>query len=204
MAICKLCFKKIRETSFIHLLRPDLCICEDCYNEMIPRFKRFNVLGYRGTAVYDYTQAIRSRLYQFKGCFDIEISTIFLDRYKYFFRLKYHDYIIVPAPSYFEDNEIRGFNHVIEIFKTLGLPIVEAFVKTEHHKQTETKMRHGREEIYKYIKLNGKPELYNKKILLVDDVYTTGSTMKTMVRLIEPLRPKNIEILVMSKSLGKR
>ena len=203
MAICKLCFKKIRETSFIHLIRRDLCLCENCYNEMKPTFKRFYLLRHKGTALYDYTSAIRSRLYQFKGCYDIEISTIFIDRYKYYFRLKYHGFLIIPAPSYSEDNEQRGFNHVIEMFKTIGLPIVEAFIKTEHHKQTESGFL-GRQEIGNYIKLNGNPDLRNKKLLLVDDVFTTGSTLKSLITLLEPLHPKTIEILVMSKTTNHR
>ena len=203
MALCKLCFKKIRETSFMHLFRKDLCLCDSCYNEMKPTFKKFSILKYKGTALYEYTSAIRSRLYQFKGCYDIEISSIFLDRYKNYFRLKYHGYIIVPAPSYFEDNEQRGFNHVIEMFKTIGLPIVEAFIKTEHHKQTENNLT-GRRDIWHYIQLNGKPDLTNKRLLLVDDVCTSGSTLSSMIKLLEPLHPKTIEILVMSKTISHR
>lgn len=203
MPICKLCFKDIKDTSFVQLIRTDLSLCDKCYLDMQPHFTKFSVSGYKATAIYHYDSAIRSRLYQFKGCFDIEISAIFLDRYKYYFRLKYAGYVVVPAPSYSGDNEIRGFNHVIEMFKVIGLPIVQAFRKTEHHKQTESGMA-GRKDIEHYIEVNGKPDLTNKKVLLVDDVFTSGSTMKTMIKLVEKMHPKDIRILVMSKSMHTR
>ena len=203
MPICKLCFKKIKETSFRYLFRNDFCLCDECYNIMKPKLYKFNVLNYKALSLYLYDDVIRARLYQFKGCFDIEIATIFLDRYKYYFRLKYYGYIMVPAPSYSGDNEARGFNHVVEMFKIIGLPICEAFIKTEHHKQTEQKGL-GRKDIGNYIVLNGKPDLKNKKVLLVDDVFTSGSTMRSLIRLVESLHPKTIKILVMSKTLITR
>ena len=39
-----------------------------------------------------------------------------------------------------------------------------------------------------------------KKVLIVDDVFTTGSTVNAMIDLIKPKNPKKIKILVMSKT----
>lgn len=84
------------------------------------------------------------------------------------------------------------------IYSVLGLKIVKLFTKTEHHKQTDC-TRKERSEIYKYMKVNNVIDIRGKKILLVDDVFTTGSTMKSMIRLLKQFRPSKIRIMVLSK-----
>ena len=41
----------------------------------------------------------------------------------------------------------------------------------------------------------------NKKILIVDDVYTTGSSMNSAINLIKQGRPKKISVLVIAKNI---
>ena len=106
---------------------------------------------------------------------------------------------MVPVPSYKQDDEIREFNHVEEMFKILNLPIRKMIVKTKKVKQA-TSTSNKRKEIGKHLVLVDNSDLSKYKILLVDDVYTTGSTMKACIRLIEKLHPKKIEVLVMSKT----
>ena len=129
--------------------------------------------------MYDYDDLIQSTLYQFKGCFDIELSGVFLDYFRWYLHFKYLDYVIVPAPSSKENDSERGFNHVIEIFKHLRLK------------------RKNIKDILAIKNVN----LTNKKILIVDDVCTTGSTIKAMIELVKSKHPKTIKVLVMSKTI---
>ena len=197
--VCKLCFKDIKNTSIIGFLNPNLSLCSQCYHRLMPRFIHFYVLGFEAMSFYYYDQDIRALLYQFKGCFDYEIAGIFLERYFRETRLKYLGYIVVPIPSFEEDNERRGFNHVIEIFKLLKLPIKNVLVKTSYFKQANHNKKE-RKNINKHMAINEKQNLTNQKVLIVDDVYTTGSTMKAAIRLIKTLHPKDIKVLVMSKT----
>lgn len=109
---------------------------------------------------------------------------------------------MIPIPSYIYDDEAREFNHVIEMFNCLGLPMKKILIKTHKFKQALNNSS-KRKEISKHLEVFGEHDLSGKKVLLVDDVYTTGSTMKAAIRLIEKLNPKSIEILVMSKTILK-
>ena len=149
-------------------------------------------------AIYKYDSTIRTYLYQFKGCFDYELYPVFLYRIKNLLHFIYYDYIIIPAPSFIGDDEKRGFNHVEMIYSVLGLKIVKLFTKTEHHKQTDCNKKE-RGEIYKFMKVNEGIDIRGKKILLVDDVFTTGSTMKSMIKLLKQFKPLKIRIMVLSK-----
>ena len=177
-------------------------ICLRCYKEFEPKFIKFKVGKYQALSIYDYDHKIQGTLYQFKGCFDIELGDVFLDRYRRELRLLFDGYVMVPTPSFKEEDEAREFNHVEEMFKILKLPIVHSIVKTKKVKQASSDYR-KRQLISKALKLIDGVDLKNKKVLIVDDVYTSGATMASAVSLIEMLKPKKIKILVMSKTLFK-
>ena len=200
--ICKLCFKEFEDKSLPYLFNSQLTICPLCLKEIRAHFIRFDVLGYKALSIYKYDSKIQNLLYQLKGCFDIEIADVFFSRYFREISIRYKNYLVVPIPSYEKDDKKREFNHVEEIFKLLKLPMRKLIVKTKGVKQANSSLE-KRKNIGKYMLLNEVTDLSKTKILLVDDVFTTGSTMKAAVRLIEKLHPKDIKILVMSKVENK-
>ena len=197
--VCKICFKEIGDKSLLNLTHKDIDVCDRCFQEIKMRFFKFQVLGYNAISIYRYDDKVQSLLYQFKGCFDYELLNVFFERFSRELSLRYRGYVMVPVPSYKQDDEIREFNHVEEMFKILNLPIRKMIVKTKKVKQA-TSTSNKRKEIGKHLVLVDNSDLSKYKILLVDDVYTTGSTMKACIRLIEKLHPKKIEVLVMSKT----
>ncbi len=182
--------------SFIH---KNEYLCGNCRELFAPKFINFNVKDYKALALYEYDETIKTYLYQFKGCYDYELYPVFLYQYINEIRLLYLGYTVIPIPSYEEENEERGFNHVEEIFSLLRLPTLKILEKTEKFKQAKNTAKE-REGIKDFLKVKEKVDLSDKKVLLVDDVYTTGSTMKTAIDLVEKLHPKDIKILVMSKA----
>ena len=178
----------------------DSCICSSCEQRLVPHFDSFEIENINGLSIYEYDDNIKSLLYQLKGCYDIELSPIFLNKYKSELNMIYKNYTIVPVPSYKGDDERRGFNHVEEIFKIINLPIVKVVEKTSKFKQAKNK-RTSRKDVWKFFQLNEPEKLTGKRVLIVDDVCTTGSTLKAMIRLIRTAKPKTIKVLVMCRRI---
>lgn len=174
-------------------------ICSKCQSNFSPIFQRFRLGDISGLAIFDYDQTIRQNLYQYKGCFDLEIANIFLLPWSRYLHFKYRNFVLVPAPSTAESETLRGFNHVQQMFACLRLPFVHAFIKIGVNKQAGANYT-KRQEIEKHIVLNEPKNLIGKNILLVDDVMTTGATLKAMAKHLRSLPIGRIEILVMSKT----
>ena len=169
---------------------------------MEAKFISFKVDRYQALSIYDYNEFVRKLIYQFKGCYDYELYDVFLDGFYSALKIRYSGYQIIPIPSYQDEDEERGFNHVVEIFNKMGLNMQNILVKTEKHKQATSSFS-SRQEVYKFLELKEKPDLTGKAVLLVDDVYTTGATMKAAITLIEKLNPKVIKVLVVAKTAIK-
>ena len=196
---CKICFKEIKIDDICHILDKDICLCSKCLSELEPKFVKFKVNNYKALSIYEYTPFIKNLIYTYKGCFDYEMKEVFLNPFFKELKTWYSKYKIIPIPSYKKDDETRGFNHVVEAFKSLGLDILPIIEKTAHHKQAEKDSK-GRKEIGKYLAIKESASLTKERVLIVDDIYTTGATMRATISLVEKLNPKEIKVLVLAKT----
>ena len=84
----------------------------------------------------------------------------------------------------------------------MGLTILDILEKTEKHKQAISTVDE-RHKVYKYLAIKEPIDLSKKNVLIVDDVYTTGSTIRSAINLVEKLNPKSIKVLVVAKTKPK-
>jgi len=181
------------------LINKDVAICHKCFLKFKPKLKPFKIGDIKGYYIYDYDNEVKEKLYQFKGCFDIELVNVFLDYFKINLMLKYFGYIMIPAPSSKEADEERGFNHVQKMFGCLNLKMINCVFKTENFKQSDLSFEERKQSIKKF-KISD-INLSKKRLLIVDDVYTSGSTVKAIIELLKSKNPKKIKVLVMSKTI---
>lgn len=174
-------------------------LCHKCLESFQPVFNEFKLEGIKCLNIYFYNEKIQELLYQFKGCKDYELKSVFLDYYKGYINQRFKGYIMVPAPSFIKNDEERGFNHVEEIFGILKLEMRKCVHKIKQVKQADLTSEE-RQKISEVLTIDD-VDFKHKKVLIVDDVFTTGSTVKAMINLIKQKRPKLIEVLVMSKTI---
>ena len=199
MLHCKICFTQINRLSWSNVFQK-VPLCYSCSKSLKPMFYKFELDGVKGLAIYEYDETIRSLLYQFKGLYDLELKDVFLSKFQFYLRMKYRKFKLVPAPSNFDSEKERGFNHVKEMFSGLGLPFMDLFYKKIDYKQSDLNY-FERQEVKEKIGIKVDVSLENKNILLIDDFMTTGSTLKAMINLLKPYKPKSVAILIMSHTL---
>ena len=194
---CKRCFSPIKRAQ-ISDFGEKSCLCDSCKNDLEPRFRHQKWKGINIYWIYDYNEVFRNCLFYFKGCGDFEMREIFLNQKAKFLKLKFKNHIVVPAPSYYERDEKRGFNHVVSIYELLGLPMLDCLIKTEDRKQADLNFEE-RKKIGSVIKLRENVVLSGKRILFVDDVMTSGSTILACLSLLKNRKPSKIDVLVLAR-----
>ncbi len=117
----------------------------------------------------------------------------------------FQDYILVPIPLHKKKLKKRGFNQASEIAKELSenlkIPVFnDALIKTKQTPAQVELKKEEREENIKGVFLCRKPELVmGKKILLIDDILTTGSTIEQCARLLKKAGAKEVWGVVVAR-----
>lgn len=181
-----------------NIFNKEAIFCNDCISKLHPIFYLFKEEKVECLALYKYDELVQSYLYQIKGCYDIELAPVFLSRYFRELSIYYSGYSIVPIPSWKDDDEIREFNHVEEIYRNLKLPMIKCLYKCEKYKQSDQN-KEGRKQISNIIKMSHTDNISKKHILLVDDVYTTGNTIRTCINLLKNAGVIKIKVLLIAK-----
>lgn len=113
--------------------------------------------------------------------------------------------IIMPVPISKKRNKERGYNQSTlistELSKKLNLELVtNCLYKTKNVIEQSKLSKEKREENIKGVySLTNEEKLKNKKILLVDDIYTTGSTVNECCKVLKAVKPSEITVLTIAK-----
>lgn len=83
------------------------------------------------------------------------------------------------------------------------MKIVNPLSKFEESKQSSLSAAE-RAKVGRIIGWNKGVNIRGEKILLVDDVYTTGSTIRACIKLLRQHGAQKVEVLVMSKTPARR
>ena len=106
----------------------------------------------------------------------------------------FHNFVLVPIPSDKSRLKRRGFNQAEEIAKELAKSLKETtfskniLIKSKKTKPQAELLRKGREKNIKgafKVDIKRLDFIKNRKILLVDDVFTTGATMEEAAKVLK-------------------
>ncbi|RFB11037.1 ComF family protein [Bacillus sp. HNG] len=132
-------------------------------------------------------------LYKFRG--DYAISSVFKTPLKKAFKTHFNScYFVVPIPLSDERLYERGFNQAKALAVFLDVPAHEVLERTHLEKQSK-KSRDERisgENVFRVIDI-----VQDKDILLVDDIYTTGSTLRHAGKVLTDAGAKSVSSLTL-------
>ncbi len=183
---CLSCLKGIRKNGSIRqLFYVNDVLCGSCRSELFDYRYIFKLDKITIEGLYLYTGKIRELLIQYKEYNDEALFPLFLYPYVKHLRKKYRDYSLVVMCSSKESILKRGFNHMEKMVDILRMEVIDVLYKSQDISQKHLSFK-DREQIGKYLHLKNEQLLRGKKILLIDDVITSGSSIKAAYRLIRP------------------
>lgn len=190
-------------------------ICNKCLKEIKPvmkmeqyKNKNFNEHLY----IFEYEGIIRKKIidYKFKDKAYLNelFAKIILKNEKICRKIKKYD-IIISVPIHKKRKTERGYDQseliAIKLAKELNVELIKNnLVKQKHTIAQSTLSKEQRQQNVKQVyKLMNKQKIQNKKIIIIDDIYTTGSTVEECSRILKQNGAKEILVLTIAKDIIK-
>lgn len=164
----------------------------------------------RGTGVYAYTDGIKQSLYRFKYQGKREYASFYgaeAARICNTLIARWNVDVIMPVPMYAAKQKKRGYNQAeliaVELGKNLNIPVDSGILirskKTIPMKELNDQER--RKNIENAFNVTANVVKY-KKILLVDDIYTTGATIDKCAEVLKKYGAEEIYFLCLCIGRG--
>lgn len=199
---CYQSLKKIQSPFCPHCFRPqeDDHVCQDCLTwESDPHWK--NILQ-KNVSVFEYNDSMKELLASFKFRGDAALVEVFqkdiLACYKINLIKEKID-LTIPIPLSPERLYERGFNQARLLADFLPLAPTDALSRTHHEKQSK-KSRHERLASSNVFSIIESSKIMNKNILLIDDIYTTGSTLRHAAKVLKDNGATSVSSLTLIRS----
>ena len=184
---CTLCFQKI-----FHKRGLNLCLCTSCLRDVEPVIYSVNTVTrqkniYRCSALFKYEKTIKKIINFFKFSRELKQAKVCAGLILENVNLSFDPDLIVPVPSHPPEEIKRGFSHMnylawliskkteIPFYPIIGRKIFPIFERNQKNKDKKQRISDNKKY---YIKKNG-PDIRGKKILILDDIMTTGLTMNS-------------------------
>jgi len=113
--------------------------------------------------------------------------------------------VLVPVPLHHLRKKERGFNQAELLARKLsvkkGIPLVNMLERIrDTEPQTSLSPTRRRKNVSGAFELSGKMKADGKRILLIDDVMTTGATLAECSRVLKGAGAANVECLVLARA----
>lgn len=176
-------------------------LCGDCISKK-PFFSTARALG-----IYDTILLDTIHLFKYSGRILIgEIMGRVMADYRYDSLSISEFSLIIPVPLHPKKLRERGFNQSLvlgrEIAKKFSIPL--DFKTLKRRIDTKPQVKLGKSERAKNVKgaftVEGKERIKGKKVLLVDDVYTTGSTANECARMLREAKASDVSVLTLARA----
>jgi competence protein ComFC len=192
---CRLCRRpfKLLDEKF-----RDGDLCHDCFRwEEDPKWQGYLKKNY---SIFLYNEFLKEVIAKFKFRGDYLLAKVFAE----YFRVqipKMTAHIYVPIPLSEERLYERGFNQALALLREAGLKPTEILTRVHAEKQSK-KSRSERIHLPQVFQLSPEThatDIQGKSILLIDDIYTTGSTLRHAAKLLKEAGAERITSLTLAR-----
>ncbi len=207
---CMICQKKVN-TKDGHQY-----ICDECYHimeeyktsyELFDPKRRYD--DTRGYAVFRYDGVIRHLIHRFKYGKERRLAKLFaeliLPDFEHFIKEHYIE-MVIPVPIHKERLEKRGFNQaelVARILsKKLKIPMETKVLTRIKNTKPQNELSFGERvsNVKDCFDVVNSSKIIYKDIILLDDIYTTGSTIEECSKVLREHNTRNVYFLSLSIS----
>jgi competence protein ComFC len=189
---CRICSRPFQHVDE-KFRRGDLC--HDCFRwEEDPEWQ-----GYleKNHSLYLYNEFLKEVIAKFKFRGDYVLAKIFSELIKAKL-LGIAPDLLVPIPLSEERQYERGFNQAEAILTEAGFSPVNLLSRVHSEKQSK-KSRSERIHLPQVFQINPEIQLAGKKVVLIDDIYTTGSTLRHAAKLLKGAGAARIQSLTIAR-----
>ncbi|WP_077214819.1 ComF family protein [Bacillus dakarensis] len=188
---CKICDRPLEK------LDPQYVIGATCYDcvrwEEDPEWQSALLKNH---SIYVYNDFLKEVISQYKFRGDYIIAKAFSENIRK--KIKTIDYdILVPIPLSKERQYERGFNQSEGLIVEAGFQPTN-FLQRIHSEKQSKKSRHDRIHVQQVFRCIGS-DLSDKRILLIDDIYTTGSTLRHAAKLLKEEGAQSVSSLTLAR-----
>jgi competence protein ComFC len=182
---CTICSRNLEKLDS-NLVKEDTCFdCQRWEND-----GEWKGVLTRNTSIYEYNDFLKQYLARFKYRGDYVLAKAFSQQIHELVKT-FNPNLVVPIPLSKERQYERGFNQAESL-------IIEAGQKSNHllsrmHSEKQSKKsRSERMQNQQVFQTNSPTLIKNQVILLVDDIYTTGSTLRQASKTLKQAGAKEI------------
>ncbi len=177
-------------------------LCAPCLKER----RYFEV--HRTCALYE--GALKEAIHRFKYGGVFPLVKVFGDLLHPAFQNLARDYpadLLVPVPLHIRRLRDRGFNQALLLVKDLskrtGIPYAERALKKikDTPFQITLKKRERRKNLTRAFQVKDREAIKGKAVMLVDDVYTTGTTVNECSRVLRMAGAERVAVLTVARAL---
>ena len=171
--------------------------CEDCLKWK----ERYPTYDFCHQALFDYDEAFKEWIHQYKFRGDYRLRSTFVPEIKNFFKGKEED-IICCIPVSKKRFEQRGLNQVEAIFVAANIKTVPLLSKIDDKDEIPQSQKNKIERLktpQTFFATKWASEIKDKKVWIVDDVYTTGRTMFYAAQALISYNPKQIRTFSLAR-----
>lgn len=175
-------------------------ICSDC--QSWGNDPKWNGALERNVSVYEYNDAMKDILSTFKFRGDAALASVFEKDFKSSYKANFKTIKIdatVPIPLSPERLYERGFNQAKLLADFLPLQQLDVLERTHHEKQSK-KSRQERLTSSNVFSITDRSIIEGKNILLIDDIYTTGTTLRHAAKRLKDFGAASIYSLTLIRS----